>query len=231
MNYEVMSDEELMAAYYSCDDKAIEELRRRYGARLEYFFRNAGLSKEDAQDNAQDTLVQVVETKHGKGKPYDPGRGAPFKTWLFTIAKHLLIDELRQRGREVNFSDLEAEREGEKEEVEPFEETIPSTEHTPEEVLLKRDLQKAVHECMKTLPDRERIAIALWLETEGDMKQRDLADRLDVAVATANRVLKKAFRLMGERLEGKGYGGSQVLPENSQTSHRKNTRTRRRKPQ
>jgi DNA-directed RNA polymerase specialized sigma24 family protein len=56
---------------------------------------------------------------------------------------------------------------------------------------------------MGTLPPRERVAMALWLETNGEMKLADLADRLGVSVPTAHRVLKSAFRHMRECLESK----------------------------
>jgi len=200
-----MSDEALMAAYYACDDAAFEEIWRRYRARLGQFFRNGGLTEEDAQDRAQDVFVRVMETKcpspDSHAKPYDPTAGVKFKTWLFKIATNLLIDALRRQGRTVDFSALEGE--GEEGEVEPFWETLPGEEHSPEEKAVARQRRQDVHDCMETLPPRERVAIVLWLETDGEMKLEDLANALGVSVPTAHRVLKKAFRLMRECLERK----------------------------
>jgi RNA polymerase sigma factor (sigma-70 family) len=196
-----MSDEDLMAAYYACDDAAFGEIWRRYRARLEQFFRNGGLTQEDARDRAQDVFVQVMKTKDSQAKPYDPRAGVKFKTWLFTIATNLLIDTLRRQGRTVVFSALEGE--GEAGEVEPFEETLPSKELSPEEQALARQRRQDVHDCMNGLPPRERVAIALWLETDGDMKLGDLASALGVSVPTAYRVLNRAFDLMRQCLERK----------------------------
>ena len=200
-----MSDEKLIEAYYECDNEAFEELYRRYIARLEQFFIKAGLGQQCAEDMSQDTIVRVMETKTTPCKRYSQSRGASFKTWLFTIAYHLLVDKLRRhqkQGIEISFSDLEVEGEAGEE---PFEELIPSAEPTPEEKSLSQKLRQAVHECMESLPDRERIAIALWLETDGGMKEKDLAQILGVSVPTAHRVLKRAFCLMRKCLEGKGY--------------------------
>jgi RNA polymerase sigma-70 factor (ECF subfamily) len=200
-----LSDEDLIADYYACDDDAMDELYRRYCARLEQFFRNGGLSEEEARDKAQDVFVRVMETKYpllgSRAQPYDPHRGTSFKTWLFRIATNLLIDVRRRQGRTVDFTSLE--REGEEGEVEPFEETVPDEEPSPEERTLAKETRQDVHDCMGTLPPRERVAMALWLETNGEMKLADLADRLGVSVPTAHRVLKSAFRHMRECLESK----------------------------
>ena len=198
MSYKGMSDEELIKAYYECNNEAFEELYHRYIARLKQFFIKARLGQQGAEDMAQDTIVRVMETKTTPCKQYSQSRGASFKTWLFTIAYHLLVDKLRRQEIEISFGDLEVEgEEGE----EPFEELIPSVEPTPEEKSLSQELRQAVHDCMTRLPDRERIAIALWLETGGDMKLQDLAGILSVSVPTAYRVLKRALSLMRKCLK------------------------------
>ena len=198
MSYKGISDEELIKAYYECDNEAFEELYRRYIARLEQFFIKARLGQQGAEDMAQDTIVRVMETKTTPCKQYSQSRGASFKTWLFTIAYHLLVDKLRRQEIEISFGDLEVEgEEGE----EPFEELIPSAEPTPEEKSLSQELRQAVHDCMTRLRDRERIAIALRLE---DMRLKDLAMILGVSVPTAHHVLEGALSLMRECLERKG---------------------------
>ncbi len=139
--------------------------------------------------------------KNDKEKRYDPEKGASFRTWLFRIAKNLAIDRLRQMGREVTFSDFEGE-EGEEGEGEAFWWELHSDQPSLEDVLMAKEWRKAVHECMEKLPPREREAIALW----GDMTLEDLASILGVSVPTAHRVLRRAFQLMKECLERKGWG-------------------------
>lgn len=107
--YKTISDEDLIAASYACDDAAFAAIWQRYRARLEQSFRSGGLREADAQDRAEDVFVRVMETKHGRGEPFDPRKGASFKTWLFTTATRLLIDTLRRQGRTVDFSSLEVE--------------------------------------------------------------------------------------------------------------------------
>jgi RNA polymerase sigma-70 factor (ECF subfamily) len=112
------------------------------------------------------------------------------------------MDAMRTQGRTITFSTLE--RGGQEEEAEPLEATLPVEELSPEEEILACQRQRDVHECMDRLPPRERIAVALWLETEGAMTLQDLANMLEVSVATAHRVLRRAFELIRECLEQRG---------------------------
>ena len=50
----------------------------------------------DAEDVAQDILIALHEVRAS----YDPSR--PFKPWLAGIARHRIIDRLRQRGRHLS---------------------------------------------------------------------------------------------------------------------------------
>ncbi len=198
-----MRDEELMAHYYQCHDEALDPIWHRHYVRLTQFLRNAGLSEADAEDGTQDLFVRVMETKYGnRAGAYDPTKGASVKTWLYNIAKNLANDHLRKKGRETPFSTLQTE--DEQGETQPFEETLPSGEFTPEEIAQANALREAVHDCLQSLPDRERVAIALWLETDGEMKLKDLAALLDASEPTAHRVLKKALQLIKACLERKG---------------------------
>lgn len=198
-----MSDEALIRDYYQCHDEALDEISHRHYARLTQFLRNLGLSEVEAEDSTQDLFVRVMETKYGnRAGAYDPTKGASVKTWLFNIAKNLANDQLRKKGRETPFSTLQTE--DEEGETQPFEETLPSSEFTPETLAQANALREAVHECMQSLPDRERVAVALWLETDGEMKLKDLATLLGASEPTAHRVLKKAFQLMKACLERKG---------------------------
>ncbi|MFQ3610175.1 MAG: sigma-70 family RNA polymerase sigma factor [Fimbriimonadales bacterium] len=201
-----MSDKELIASYYQCHDEALDTLWHRHYARLKQFFYTRNLSEAEAEDSVQELFVRVMETKHGsRAGAYDPQRAASVKTWLYHTAKNLATDRLRKKGRETTFSYFDVE--DDEGEVEPFEEMLPAGEPTPEEQLMASEWCEAVHECMQNLPDRERMAMALWLETDGEMKLKDLAGILEVSEPTAHRVLKKAFQLMKECLECKGLSG------------------------
>ena len=56
----------------------------------------AGMADTDAEDVVQETLLAI----HLKRQSFEPE--APFGPWLWTIARHKLVDALRRRGRRIN---------------------------------------------------------------------------------------------------------------------------------
>jgi RNA polymerase sigma-70 factor (ECF subfamily) len=203
-----MTDEELIAAYYACDDAAMDELYRRYYARLVVFFHRSGLSQQPAEDQMHDVFVRVMETKKPpKGRSprrYDPTTGVSFRAWLFRIALNLLRDTWRKSERRdiSNQPPEAAEGQGI-----GFETTIAGKELPPGDLVLAKERRVQVHECLAALPERERVTLSLWLELQGEVTLARFAETLDVSVPTAWRVLQRALRLMRASLETKGVTG------------------------
>lgn len=91
------ADELLMRAYADGDVHAFETLYERHEMRLwRFIFRSVG-SAATADELAQDVWLKVVRA----APDYQPGAAAPgrpparFTTWLFTLARHRVIDHLR----------------------------------------------------------------------------------------------------------------------------------------
>jgi RNA polymerase sigma factor (sigma-70 family) len=193
-----MDDEALMAAYYACDNAALETVYQRYLARLHFFFRGGGLSANDVEEQAQEVFLRVMNTKHhmwgSQAAPYDRSGGASLRTWLFRIASNLLCTALERRGRWTPFSVLDPAGEGE--DAGPIEQALAEERFSPEMRALVRERVQAVRNCLHTLPDRERVVVDLWLATEGEMKLADIGESLGVSVPTAHRVLRRALDLM-----------------------------------
>jgi len=88
------SDDALMKAYAAGDAAAFEQLYRRHQAALYRFVRRLLGAKLSAQTDEvfQDTWLRVVNAR----ERWEP-QGATFRTWLFTLAHHRVID-LTSRG-------------------------------------------------------------------------------------------------------------------------------------
>src|SRR3990167_3833353 len=88
-----------MAAYAAGDAAAFEALYRRHHAGLYRFIRRLlGPSLASQTDEVfQDSWLRVV---HARAR-WSP-QGASFRTWLFTLAHHRVIDVWRKSGREVS---------------------------------------------------------------------------------------------------------------------------------
>ena len=95
------TDDELMSAYAQGDALAFERLYARHQAGLYRFIRRLLGTALAAQTDEvfQDTWLKVVNAR----QQWAP-QGASFRTWLFTLANHRVIDIWRRSGREVSMS-------------------------------------------------------------------------------------------------------------------------------
>jgi RNA polymerase sigma-70 factor (ECF subfamily) len=93
----------LMAAYARGDARAFEQLYARHQAGLYRFVRRLLGSALNAQADEvfQDTWLRVVQARSS----WEP-KGATFRTWLYTLGHHRVIDMLRRSGREVSLDAL-----------------------------------------------------------------------------------------------------------------------------
>ncbi|MFA5062175.1 MAG: RNA polymerase sigma factor [Patescibacteria group bacterium] len=85
------SDEQLVAAFLTGDEAALNILIQRYTARVYNFVAQYIGHGQDAEDTTQETFIKVW-----KGlRRFDTTK--KFKPWLFQIAKNTAIDFLRKR--------------------------------------------------------------------------------------------------------------------------------------
>ena len=80
------------------DQKSWEEFHQTYRPLIIGFALKQGLDAEAAEDIAQDTLLSVARSIAGFS--YDPARST-FRNWLFTVARHRILDHIRRRPKEV----------------------------------------------------------------------------------------------------------------------------------
>ena len=118
------TDEQLIAAYFKCDERVLNELVHRNLQMVYNFVHRFAGNTGDAEDITQEVFVKVrshLKSFHS---------GANFKTWLFTIAHRTAIDWLRKR---IVFSDMNSKDD------DVFSETIADTELLPGELFAWAD--------------------------------------------------------------------------------------------
>jgi RNA polymerase sigma-70 factor (ECF subfamily) len=87
---------ERITAIAQCGDRAaFGELFEYFAPRLKSYFMRAGLASAQAEELAQDTMLNVWR----KADQFDPAR-AGAATWIFVIARNLRIDLLRRQRSE-----------------------------------------------------------------------------------------------------------------------------------
>lgn len=88
------SDAALMQAVGRGEEKALEELIQRWqNPLINFFYRSVG-SREKAEDLTQNLFIKLYQAS----ARYEPR--ARFSTYLFSIARHLLINEWRRSRRD-----------------------------------------------------------------------------------------------------------------------------------
>lgn len=130
------SDSQLVAEYLSGNDDAYERLLRRYLRVIYNFVFRLTHNQEEASDLTQEVFIKVWQNlgKFNQEKN--------FQTWIFTIARNVVIDHWRKLGRrEIPLTN------GEK---------IPDARLLPEEKLWAAENRFELNTALQKLPDEHR---------------------------------------------------------------------------
>ncbi|CAN5374224.1 RNA polymerase sigma factor RpoE [soil metagenome] len=141
----------------------------------------------DAEDVAQHVFVRVWKS----APRYEPS--AKFTTWLMTITRNLVFNEMRRRQR-AKFIPIDAEPE----DGPPlqFEDTEAMQ---PNEELLNNELKGAIEKAIASLPENQRTAIVL--RRFENMPYEDIAKVLKTSVPAVKSILFRARAELKEALK------------------------------
>lgn len=174
--------EKLIAAISQRQDRAaFAELFRFYAPRVKAMLMRAGATAEVAEDVAQDALLTVWR----KAAQFDPSRASP-AAWIYTIARNLRIDRLRQHKR--------AKR------LELYELGARDPADRPDDLYESSQRNAHVRDALAGLPD-EQICVVQLSFVEG-RSHGDIAKLLDLPLGTVKSRLRLALKrlrpLLGE---------------------------------
>ena len=186
------SDDELMSAYANGDAAAFEQLYARHERALYRFVRRLLGNALAAQTDEvfQDTWLRVV---HARSR-WEP-QGASFRTWLFTLAHHRVIDLLRRSGREVSIDAFESDDAGD-----PWQPDAQAWQHWPapasaapqsDEIAFWRRAGERLLGCLEQLPLPQRSAFLL--HHDDGLALDEVAKALEVGFETAKTRLRYAM--------------------------------------
>jgi len=167
------SDAELVSAIKSSDHCAFEVFFRRHFESIYHLIWQFIRNEEAANDLAQDTFVKIWEMR----KKLDPHKSST--AFLQVIARNQALSWLRMpRNRHLSLEGYD------------FPEEDAEVDHDE----LIRKLQKAIKELEEPL----RVVINLRLR---GLKDKEIADLLNVSIATVDKRKSKAFSIIRERLQ------------------------------
>jgi RNA polymerase sigma-70 factor, ECF subfamily len=132
---------------------------------------------DDAHDIAQQVFVRVWRS----AERYEPS--AKFTTWLFTITRNLVFNEMRRRSRKREVSLDEQVEDHHRDHAAPG-------RHNPDAAVQQAELEVAIDRAIQSLPDKQRLAVSL--RRYEDMPYEDICEILGMSLSAVKSLLFRA---------------------------------------
>ncbi len=138
-------DVALMTRIAKGEDAAMSLLVNRWKGPLVRFFHRSLHSLADAEELTQSTFIKIYRAAD-RYKPI-----AKFSTYLFTIARRVLLDEIKRKARHP---------------VDPTDPGALRGERCPVSKMRRSELEEALEQCLRILPENQRTALLLRIQRE-----------------------------------------------------------------
>ncbi len=181
-------DLEWMRRVQAGDTEAFRALIQEYQGRVAAGIARMTGSGTDPEEVAHEVFVRVWRSAHR----YRPS--AKLTTWLFTIARNLVLNEIRYKTRHPTVS-RDAQATGP---TALSEEPVENAARRPDAVLLDAELQMAIDAALQTLPENQRTAVVL--RRYEDLSYEEIALVLEVSVSSVKSLLFRARTTLREAL-------------------------------
>jgi RNA polymerase sigma-70 factor, ECF subfamily len=172
------TDLDLIARWKAGDQRAATLLVERHAAALARFASSVG-AKGDVEEVVQDTFVRAFASIDGfRGE-------SSLRTWLFTIARRLLLDRRRserRRGEQVEVQESDA-----------------STDYDALDTVVAEETQHRLRSAMEKLTPTQREVFSLRVG-EG-LSYREIADSVGTTEGAARVHYHNAMRAIKEYLD------------------------------
>jgi RNA polymerase sigma-70 factor (ECF subfamily) len=180
--YTSLSDEELMKALSKGDQRAFDELYKRfYGQLLGYFKNMLWGDREKAEDMVHDIFAKIIK----KPDYFDSDRS--FRTWLFSVASNMCKNEYKKQAVRKNTSTgVEEHR------------SISSSTNVLSEVQ-DVQFQEAFEENLAKMDEKHREVFALR-HLEG-LSMKEIAEVMQINEGTVKSRLFYATKFLAEKLK------------------------------
>jgi len=177
----------LMMSVKRGDEEAFQALVERHQYRIVGTVAKMLGRETDAEDIAQQVFVRVWQS----ASRYEPE--AKFTTWLLTITRNLVFNEMRRR-RRSKLVEMQTE-----EDEERFAQHEDSTARSPSSLAQNAELQNAIADAIAALPESQRMAVILRRYEE--LSYEEIAEVLKTSVPSVKSLLFRARTELKERLK------------------------------
>lgn len=188
-----MTDDELMILIQSGENSAFDTLVSRYQGMLIGFFMRNTRDIQLSEDLAQETLLKV----HTHAWDYLPlGR---FKSWMFRIARNLMIDNSRKRSHDA----LVQAAKGQSREDDDAMARISEDILGPDERGQIGEFTELIDSLLAEIPEDQRMTFTM--HHYNNLSLTEVSDSMDVPLATSKSRLRLAREKLAEKLKSRGF--------------------------
>lgn len=174
-------DHNIMAQIAVGKKEAFHILVKRYTQKALFFANKILYNQSDAEDVVQEAFIKVWR----EAPNWQPK--AAFSTWFYKVLYHLCIDVIRKRKPEEN----------------EVLDSIADEKLLPESQLQFEDMKILMNDFIKSLPEQQRVALALCYYQEYTAQQA--ADIMGVSLTAVEALLFRARRNLHKKLETISY--------------------------
>lgn len=179
-----------MLAFQTGSKSAFETLMRNYYPRiLNFIFKFLG-DRQKAEDLTQEVFLRVY--RHVAG--YKPR--SQFKTWLYTIARNICLNEMRRKKERIVSLDDPAGPDGRGFAHRLSDKSVAG----PDEDLIRREKMTLVQAAVNELPEKQRAAVLLRRYEQ--MSYAEIAVTLNVSEKAVKSLLSRARQNLKNSLAG-----------------------------
>lgn len=194
-----VSERELLSRLKAGDERAFEEVLRRYELKVFNLTRGLLRHDEDAQDALQDTFLSVFKNiSRFKGD-------SSLSTWVYRIAVNSALMKMRQRRNEQKHVPIE-------EYMPEFDDSghrvavVPDWHPAVDQLLLNKELGSMLRQWIADLAPEYRV-VFLLRDQEG-LENEHVASILNLSVAAVKSRLHRARMYLRERAKRYVYGAA-----------------------
>lgn len=180
--YTSLSDEELMKALSKGDQRAFDELYKRFYSQLLGYFKNMLWGdREKAEDMVHDIFAKIIKNPDY----FDTNRS--FRTWLFSVASNMCKNEYKKQAVRKNTSTG----------VEDYRSISSSTNVLAE--VQDIQFQQAFEENLAKMDEKHREVFALR-HLQG-LSMKEIAEVMEINEGTVKSRLFYATKFLAEKLK------------------------------
>ncbi|GMV80840.1 MAG: DNA-directed RNA polymerase sigma-70 factor [Planctomycetota bacterium] len=186
-NEKLVTDAAWVAHVLDGDQKAYEQLVRKYKSLVTTYCFSRVNQRELSEDLAHETFVRAFVALHNLKKP------SAFSAWILSIAHNVCIDHLRNKSRTVSL-EVHSEKDSQGEIV-----LVNKKDRSVIDSVAQGEIRDLTLEAIDKLGEEYRATLLLR-HVQG-LSCEEIAETLGVSLGTVTSRLSRAHRVLRERLQ------------------------------